>query len=293
MVEWKPLERLRIDAGVRANVTHESRRDADPDPAAPHDITSDRTDAHLGANLGAIYTVWQQKQDSLGFYVNFRETFKPAAIDFGIGELFEGKQILDPETSHSVEGGLKARLFNHRVEAEASGFWMDFANLVTPTTIGGLPGLINSGTSRFHGFETGVELFLPQNVIARANYSYHDARFKDFAPDGVQLAGNRLEMSAHNLAAVSLHYQPPKGVFGGVEVNYTGSRFVDRENMDLAGDFATVGAGLGYRTGRWELRVDGRNLGDRRDRVANSELGDGQSYLMPSRRVDAGLRFHF
>lgn len=293
MVEWKPLERLRIDAGLRANVTHESRRDADPDPAAPHDISSARTDAHVGANVGAIYTAWQQKQDSVSVYGNFRETFKPAAIDFGIGELFAGKQILDPETSRSVEGGLKGRLFNHRMEFEASGFLMDFSNLVLPVDVGGLPGLINGGTQRMKGFETGVELFLPRNVIARANYSYHDARFTDFVAEGLQLAGNRLEMSAHNLSAVSLYYQPPNGFFGGAEVNYTGSRFADRENTTLRGGFATVGAGVGYRTSRWELRLDGRNLGDRRDPVSVSELGDGQLYLMPSRRVDAGLRFHF
>jgi len=54
-----------------------------------------------------------------------------------------------------------------------------------------------------------------------------------------------------------------------------------------------VGAGIGFRTGRWELRVDGRNLGDRRDPVSVSELGEGQLYLMPSRRVDAGLRLRF
>jgi len=270
-------------------VTHESRRDADPDPAGPHDISSDRTDAHLGANIGAIYTAWQERQDSVGLYVNFRETYKPAAIDFGIGELFLGKQILDPETSHSFEGGLKARLFNHRAEFEASGFFMDFANLVTPVVVGGLPGLINAGTQRFKGFETGVELFLPKDVIARGNYSYHDARFRKF----LDLGGNRLEMSAHNLAATSIYYQPPKGFTGGVEVNFTGSRFLDQEILDLAGGFATVGVGIGYRTQRWELRVDGRNLGDRRDPVATSELGEEQSYLMPSRRVDATLRFHF
>jgi len=242
-----------------------------------------------------MFTVWEQHQDqdSLGFYVNYRNTFKPAAIDFGIGELFEGKQILDPETSQSVEGGLKGRFFHHRVEAEASGFWMDFANLVTPADIGGLPGLINAGTQRFHGFETGMELFLPRNVIARWNYSYHDARFRNFVSDGAQLAGNRLEMSAHNLAAASLYYQPPKGIFGGVELNYTGSRFVDQENLNLAPGFGSVGAGIGYRTPRWELRVDGRNLNDRRDPVSVSELGEGQLYLMPSRRVDASLRFHF
>ena len=149
---------------------------------------------------------------------------------------------------------------------------MDFTNLVLPVDVGGLPGLINGGTQRMKGFETGVELFLPQNVIARANYSYHDARFTDFDAEGMQLAGNRLEMSAHNLSAVSLYYQPPKGFFGGAEVNYTGSRFADRENTTLVGGFATVGAGVGYRTGRWELRVDGRNLGDRRDPYRSANL---------------------
>jgi iron complex outermembrane receptor protein len=291
LMEWKPWERLRIDAGLRANVTHESRLDADE--GAGTEAASNRTDAHIGANLGAMFTVWEQKQDSLGLYANYRNTFKPAAIDFGIGEPFQGKQILDPETSQSVEGGLKGRFFNHRLEAEASGFWMDFANLVTPVDIGGLPGLINAGTQRFHGFETGVELFLPRNVIARANYSYHDARFRNFISEGAQLAGNRLEMSAHNLSGASLYYQPAKGLFGGVEVNYTGSRFLDQENLALAPGFATVGAGIGFRTSQWELRVDGRNLGDRRDPVSVSELGEGQAYLMPSRRVDASLRFHF
>jgi len=51
--------------------------------------------------------------------------------------------------------------------------------------------------------------------------------------------------------------------------------------------------GAGYRAGRWELRVDGRNLTDRRDPVSESELGDAQYYLMSARRVDAtfGVRF--
>jgi len=91
----------------------------------------------------------------LGLYVNYRDTFKPAAIDFGIGEAFAGRQILEPETSQSVEGGLKARLFNHRAEFEASGFYLDFSNLVVPVQIGGLGGLINAGAERFAGFETG------------------------------------------------------------------------------------------------------------------------------------------
>src|SRR5213076_2958160 len=110
--------------GVRLNIAHESREDADP--GAETSSSDRRTDVRAGTNVGAIYTAWQHDQDSLNLYVNYRDTFKPAAIDFGIGENDTGGQtegdvrtILKPETSRSVEGGLKGKLFNGRMELEA------------------------------------------------------------------------------------------------------------------------------------------------------------------------------
>jgi len=229
-------------------------------------------------------------------YANYRDTFKPAAIDFGI-ETFNNRLILEPETARSVEGGMKARFFDRRVEVEASGFLMDFKNLVTPISVNGLPALINAGKERFKGFESGVSLFLAHDVTAKATYSYHDARFTDFVQDfgGVptQLAGKRLEMSAHNLAAFGIVYAPERGFLGGVNVYYTGARFLNRRNTAPANGFATIGLSAGYRTPKWELRVDATNLGDRRDPVAESELGDGQYYLMTSRRVVGAFTLHF
>jgi iron complex outermembrane receptor protein len=180
---------------------------------------------------------------------------------------------------------------------EASGFLMDFKNLLTPISVGGLPALTNAGTQRFKGFESGVSLFMTKDVMANATYSYHDARFTDYVQDfgGVptQLAGKRLEMSAHNLAAFGIIYAPDRGFLGGVNVYYTGARFLNRRNTAPANGFATIGLSAGYRTPKWDLRVDATNLGDRRDPVAESELGDGQYYLMTSRRVVAGFTFHF
>jgi outer membrane receptor protein involved in Fe transport len=80
---------------------------------------------------------------------------------------------------------------------------------------------------------------------------------------------------------------------GGISINYTGSRFLDRDNASLAPGFTTVDLSAGYRTPRWELRVDGRNLGDRRDPVAASELGEGSFYLMTGRRVVCSFSVHF
>jgi iron complex outermembrane receptor protein len=299
-VEWRPLDRVRIDGGIRLNLTHESRDDADPGAGtSSHDS---RTDVRAGGNVGALVTAWQHNQDSVGLFVNYRDTFKPAAIDFGIGEGEEegggGEEtILKPETSRSVEGGIKGRFFDRRVEVEASGFLMDFTNLVTATSINGVPALINAGKERFKGFESGGSVFLHNDVMFRATYSYHDATFTDFVQDfdGVptQLAGNQLEMSAHHLLGAGLYYTPLRGFLGGVGLNFTGSRFLNKRNTALADGFVTVDLSAGYRTSRWELRVDARNVGDRRDPVAESELGDAQYYLMSNRRVDATFAVHF
>ncbi|HXN21428.1 MAG TPA: TonB-dependent receptor [Candidatus Dormibacteraeota bacterium] len=294
-LEWHPLERVRLDGGLRVNVTHEGR--ADRDLGAGTNTSETRTDARVSASVGAIVTAWQSKQDSVGLYVNYRDTFKPAAIDFGIGESRGGALILQPETSRSVEGGIKGRFFERRVETEASGFLMNFHNLVTATSIGGVPALINAGKQRFQGFEAGGSVFLPNNFMARGTYSFHDAKFRDFMQDfgGVptQLAGKRLEMSARHLAALAISYTPPRGVLAGFDVYYTGRRFLNRRNTALAEGFPDVGITAGYRARRWELRVDARNLGNRRDPVAESELGDAQYYLLPARRVDASFTAHF
>jgi len=295
-VEWQPLDRLRFDGGVRLNVTHENRKDADPGEGTSSEFP--QTNVRASGSVGAIFTVWQQNQDSLNLYVNYRDTFKPAAIDFGIGESEGGGEgestILDPETSRSVEGGIKSRLWNRRLELEASEFLMDFTNLVMAAPDGGL---MNGGKERFKGFEAGGSLFLPHDVIARAGYSYHDAKFVDllfdFGDGPTQLAGKRLEMSANHLASASLFYTPTKGFLGGVSMNYTGGRFLNKRNTAPAEGFATVDLSAGYRTPRWEVRVDARNLGDRRDPVAESELGDAQYYLMTSRRVSGSFSMHF
>src|SRR5262249_51355173 len=91
-LEWSPFERLRIDAGIRLNITRESRTDEDPAGVPPIDKDS-RTDTRPGASVGTIFTAWQQKQDSVRLFANYRDTFKPAAIDFGIGES-EGGPLL-------------------------------------------------------------------------------------------------------------------------------------------------------------------------------------------------------
>ena len=112
-------------------------------------------------------------------------------------------------------------------------------------------------------------------MSARATYSFHDSTFVDFvqAFDGLptQLAGKRFEMSARHLATAGLIVAPDKGIVANAIVKYSGDRYLNKRNTALATPFATVDVGIGYRVRQYEVRLDGRNLGDKRDPVAESE----------------------
>jgi len=116
---------------------------------------------------------------------------------------------------------------------------------------------------------------------------------QDFGGVPTQLGGNRFEMSARHLASVGFTFAPDNGFLATTAVNYTGDRFLNMRNTALAKPFTTVDAGIGYRIDRYELRVDGRNLTDRRDPVAESEFGDAQYYRMPARTVQAGVALRY
>ena len=291
--EWRPRPRLRIDGGLRLNLTFEEREgDEGQQASAEEEAGHTQSNARLSGAAGAMWTAWEQGADRLGIYAAYRNTFKPAAVDFGIGEAEQvgGETILDPETAQHYEIGMKARLANGRVLTDAEWFLMDFRNLVIAQVVNGLPALANVGTERFKGFEAGATFVLPSHINGRATYAFHDARFRDYLTefDGepTQLAGKRLEMSPRHLASGGLFYSPDAGVTGGFEVKIVGSRYLNKRNTALADAFATLDINGGFRTGHWDLRVFGRNLTDQRDPSAESELGDAQYYRMPSRRFD-------
>jgi outer membrane receptor protein involved in Fe transport len=72
-------------------------------------------------------------------------------------------------------------------------------------------------------------------------------------------------------------------------MHHTGDRYLNKRNSALAPAFSTFDAGIGYRTATMEFRIDGRNLGNRRDAVSESEFGDAQYYRMTARTVQAGI----
>jgi iron complex outermembrane receptor protein len=295
IAEWKPNGRLTVSTGLRLNLTFEERGEGGANEA-PGAKDPSETNFRFSGNVSAIYTTWEQGVDHVKVYGAYRNTFKPAAFDFGLGEEVEAG-LLKPETARSFEGGLKTRMMDGRVDVEASIFRMDFSNLVSSTVVNGLPALENAGETRFQGLDLASEVRWQHSISGRVSYSFHDAKFVDFVKDFdgtlTQLAGNRFEMSPRHLFSLGGFYAPQLGVFGNIVIKHTGDRYMDKRNRALAPGFTTLDIGVGYRLDKYELRLDGRNLTDRRDPVAESELGDAQYYLMVPRtfRFSIGYRF--
>lgn len=294
--EWLPYPTVRIEAGARLNVTKESRQTSTLElESGELDAGQDERDTtRLGGSLGLTWTAYEQGTDTVRAFANWRNTFKPSAVDFGLDS---EPEILKPETSNSFEGGVKSELLGRALRLELAAFLMDFNNLVISQEIDGLPALANAGQARLKGVELSADWRVASQLVARGSYSYHDARFRDYLTefDGVptQLSGKRLEMSPHGLAALALTWSPDEGVFGSAEMSYVGSRFLNKRNTALADHYATLAALLGYRHGHYEVRVAGRNLTDRRDPVAESELGEAQYYRLYPRRFDVSASVRF
>jgi iron complex outermembrane recepter protein len=298
-VEWMPTPAWRLEAGARLNHTREERGEGEAEGGAGEsEAEGRRSDTKPSGGVGVTYTPWSRGHDALRLFANAKSTFKPAAIDFNLAENeAEGGGILEPETAKSVEAGVKAELLDGTLRLEAAGFLMDLDNMVIAQAVGGLPALANAGQTRLKGVEVSADWRLVRSFAARGSYAYHDARFRDYLTefDGVptQLEGKRLEMSPNHRAALALSWTPVRGLFGSAELAYTGSRYLNKRNTALAGSFVTLGGLVGFRADRLEIRLAGRNLTDRRDPVAESELGDAQYYRLFPRRVDlsAAVRF--
>lgn len=297
-LNWAPGKQWTIDAGLRLNETYEHKQSTHIDG---FDLTADTFDdrtrkvTRLSGSAGISYLAWASGKDSLSAFVNYKNVFKPAAIDFGPDNT---PDILQPETARSYELGMKGRFANGLLQIEASLFQLDFRNLVVATTDeDGDPVFENAGGERLRGVEAEARWQVAPDLLVATAFSYHDAKFTHYIADeggtNIDASGNQLTLSPHVLASAGLIYKPAQGPFGSATVNYVGNRYLDIANTAKAGAYATVDARLGYRWRRYELSIVGENLSNVRPPVTASEFGDQSYYRLPGRRILADLTADF
>lgn len=293
---WTPSWRWRIDMGLRLNYTAERRNTFANEFGGPVVSGEDRRDeTKPSGSVGAVFTAWKRNNDDLRVYGTYRNTYKPAAIDFGLEAETE---ILEPEEGESYEVGLRSALADRRVELELDFFHMNLKDIVVGAEAApGTPGLENGGEQSLQGVELEARCRFFDSLWGRFGWSYHDAKFEDFVQDfdGVptQLKGNSLEMSPQDMGALGVIWAPKSGFTAHGEVRYTGSRYLNRRNTALAPSFTSYSAGIGWHHKNWAVRLDGENLSDARDPVSESELADAQYYRLAARQIWVSFNWLF
>ena len=300
--EWTPVRTFTLSGGGRFDQVSEKLSAFGQEVGSPALTTSDsRTDGDWSGDLGAVVRLvpaGTQGIEAVNVYGNWKSSFKPAAPNLTEAE---DAKILDPERTHSVEGGLKTRALDGQVSLDVSAFQMDFHNLVVSVQDAlGNPELINAGHERFKGWDVSLGV-APRRVPGlrlSGGYGWHDPRFVQFTfvdPDGnlQDVSGHLLEMTPRLLWNLRASYVHTSGVGGWVATRHQGARAFDKDNAEFTKPFDEVDAGLSCELARARLTVSGRNLGDDRHFVSESEIGDGQLYVSPPRRFTAEVTLPF
>lgn len=296
-LDWKPAARWDVLAGVRLNETDEDKFSSDltVPPFTPTvqlaEQSASRSVIRLTETLGASYRLWSGGRDEAVLYADYRDAFKPSALDFGPDYQ---PAVLRPETAKSYEAGLKGVAADGRLSYQAELFRLDFSNLVVATESGFLT---NAAGEQLKGAELEGRYRLTDDLALVANYAYHDARFTQYLFFDIEsnayadVAGRELPLSPHQLASAGILYEPPRGLTATLLTTYVGRRYLDEENIAPVGGYTRLDATLGYRKGHYLLSLEGCNLSNQRPPVSASEFGSESFYLLNARMIWVRLAY--
>jgi len=301
--QWTPIPALTLSGGLRWDHTSEKLhvQQQEVGTAEPDVVDDDKSDSAVSGSLSALYRILDRPQGALNavnVYVSGRSNFKPAAPNLAEAE---SARILDPERAKAWEIGIKTRWLDRTLSFDAHSFTMDFKNLVVSVPdANGEPALTNAGQERFRGVELDAR-YQPaalDGLSLAASYAYHDARFVHFSfftPDGDLrvVDGKRLELVPRDLWKLGVSYGPARGPGAFVAVRHQNRRPLNRRNTFYTPSFFETDAGVSWEFAWGRLAIVGRNLGDSRHYIADSEIGDSQFYVAPPRRFTGELTFRF
>jgi iron complex outermembrane recepter protein len=289
--DWKAGSRLDVIGGIRLNEAYEQKSSSDftlPPPTLLAESVS-KTMIRPSETIGVSYKFWTEGRDEAVAYADFRNAFKPSAIDFGPDYT---PDLLSPETAQSYEAGLKGALADGRLTYQAELFLMNFNNLVVATNTGALA---NAAAEKLKGVEIETRYQVTPDLALAANGSYHDAYFAQYdffdGDSTVNVAGRQLPLSPHVLASAALLYTPSQGFNSTIVAQYVGRRFLDEENIAPVGGYTNLSATLGYGFGHFAVSLEGNNLTNQRPPVSASEFGSESFYLLNARTVWVRFRY--
>lgn len=183
---------------------------------------------------GKVGLDWRMSE-ALLLYANFSQGYRSGAFNgqafVDISELTQ----VDPEEVESWELGVKAQLYDNRLQINGAVFYYDYSNQqflnVTPTL---LQILVNADESEVIGAELEVMALPADSITLRAGIGFLDSEYKELNLGGVDLSGNELITAPEWNINAAIDWQFAHNAWGTfvahLDTVYTDDHFFDAFN---------------------------------------------------------------
>ena len=190
---------------------------------------------------------------------------------------------------------MKAEGYDGRFDLELTGFFVNFNNRPISIAVDGQPALADGGKERFRGVELESRFRFDPHVALSLNYTHGSAVYVDsttvIGSTQVSLAGNRIELVPRDQAQAAVVFGTRNGWYGSLAATFLGQRFLDAQNQFTTPGYLSADASLGYGFKDLAIGLSVANIGDRREPLVASELGDSQIYRQVGRRIFLKLTY--
>jgi outer membrane receptor protein involved in Fe transport len=309
--ELSPMSRLRLDVGVRADLSaYDYRTDLVPVDTGTHRRPASTTVAysHLSPKLGATYDLGAGQS----LFASYRQGFRAPSQ----GQLFTQNSAantvdLQPVTADSWEAGVRGQA-GTRLVYQLSAYDMTIHDdIVAYTTPINTKEATNAGLTRHRGVEASAGIALTTATRLDVAWSVASHRYVSWTPQAarpaaagrpaaaeVSYSGNRIEQAPRELGSVLLGFTPAALQGGRVaaEWSHTGPYATDAANTrSYAGyDLLNLHASAMVRP-RTELFARVSNLTNRKyaELLAYDAFQKDQYTPGAPRAVFAGVRYEW
>lgn len=192
----------------------------------------------------------------------------------------------EPEFVTNYEAGVKALLWDNRVRANFSAFYMDYTDIQVSISDPRFPYfrlLANAASAHITGFEADIEAQITSGLTVSGAIGHVKTQYDNFKPsDSVDLSGTGFGSSPNWTYSAAVDYTAPltADLLANLHVDYTDrsvpSDFAPQSHpLAFVGDYGVTNLSIGIEADRWDAKLWVKNVFDVNDPAVNFVWGRG------------------
>ncbi len=208
-----------------------------------------------------------------------------------------------PEYSWNYEVGVRGNMWENRINAELTFFYIDCYNQQLSTVNGYGRITRNSGRTESYGLEASVAINPIDNLHLTASYGYTHATFKEYElgeagqPGYINYNGNHVPFAPMHSMAITGAYtwelNNNHNLTLSAQCNGNGRIYWNEENNAVQPFYALLNASLTYDMNWIEIGLWGKNLTNTRYNTFFFETTNAENLAQPNAFVQQGRPFTF